>query len=281
MNLPGKKNRTRGGLLILIGVCLFLMLVSSFSPSFNSVLRNAVNKVLMPMQRGMNKMGSYFSSQMENLRDLKDVQEKAKRQEEELEFLRAENARLKLREKELSELRGLMKMQEQYPDYESLGAHIIGKSSGNYYQSFMIDRGEKDGVRIGMNVLANRGLAGRVTAVGDSYATVETIINSGQYVSAMSTRDGSHFLVSGNLKLYNSGFLGLEDAPITSGLERGDEVVTSNISDLYLPGLLIGYVESLETDSNQLTKTGTIRPVADFDTMDTVMVILTLKEKGE
>ena len=281
MNLPGKKNRTRGGLLILIGVCLFLMLVSSFSPSFNSVLRNAVNKVLMPMQRGMNKMGSYFSSQMENLRDLKDVQEKAKRQEEELEFLRAENARLKLREKELSELRGLMKMQEQYPDYESLGAHIIGKSSGNYYQSFMIDRGEKDGVRIGMNVLANCGLAGRVTAVGDSYATVETIINSGQYVSAMSTRDGSHFLVSGNLKLYNSGFLGLEDAPITSGLERGDEVVTSNISDLYLPGLLIGYVESLETDSNQLTKTGTIRPVADFDTMDTVMVILTLKEKGE
>ena len=281
MNLPGKKNRTRGGLLILIGVCLFLMLVSSFSPSFNSVLRNAVNKVLMPMQRGMNKMGSYFSSQMENLRDLKDVQEKAKRQEEEMEFLRAENARLKLREKELSELRSLMKMQEQYPDYESLGAHIIGKSSGNYYQSFMIDRGEKDGVRIGMNVLANCGLAGRVTAVGDSYATVETIINSGQYVSAMSTRDGSHFLVSGNLKLYNSGFLGLEDAPITSGLERGDEVVTSNISDLYLPGLLIGYVESLETDSNQLTKTGTIRPVADFDTMDTVMVILTLKEKGE
>ncbi|MBO4872384.1 MAG: rod shape-determining protein MreC [Lachnospiraceae bacterium] len=281
MNTQHKKNRPRGGLLILIGVCLFLMLVSSFSTSFNSVLRNGVNRVLMPMQRGMNKVGSYVFKRLEKLRDLEEIQEKTQQLEEELALLRSQNAQLKLKEKELNELQVLLKMQEQYPDYESLGAHVIGKSSGNYFQSFMIDRGSRDGVRIGMNVLAHGGLVGLVTAVGDTYATVETIINSGKYVSAMSTRDGSHFLVYGDLQLYSQGLLGLENASISSDLGTGDMVVTSNISDLYLPGLLIGYVESMKTDSNQLTRTGTVRPAADFDSLDTVLVILTVKEKGE
>ena len=281
MNVPHKKNRPRGGLLILIGVCLFLMLLSSFSPSFNSILRNGVNRALMPMQRGMNKVGSYVFDQIEKLHELQDIQEKAQLLEDEIALLRSQNAQLKLKEKELNELRSLMKMQEQYPEYETVGAHIIGKSSGNYYQSFMIDRGQQDGIQVGMNVLADGGLAGLVTAVGDTYATVETIINSGQYVSAMGTRDGSHFLIAGDLKLYESGLLSLQDAALGSGLETGDMVVTSNISDLYLPGILIGYVEELKTDSNQLTKNGTVRPVADFDSLDSVLVILTLKKQGD
>ena len=281
MNVPHKKNRPRGGLLILIGVCLFLMLLSSFSPSFNSILRNGVNRVLMPMQRGMNKVGSYVFDRIEKLHELQDIQEKAQLLEDEIALLRSQNALLKLQEKELNELRSLMKMQKQYPEYETVGAHIIGKSSGNYYQSFMIDRGQQDGILVGMNVLADGGLAGLVTAVGDSYATVETIINSGQYVSAMGTRDGSHFLIAGDLKLYESGLLSLQNAALGSGLEIGDMVVTSNISDLYLPGILIGYVEDLKTDSNQLTKNGTVRPVADFDSLDSVLVILTLKKQGD
>jgi len=278
MNENRRRNAPRGGLLILIGICLFLMLVSSFSPGFNNFLRGTISSVLMPMQRGMNQAGSYLFGRIEKWRELSQVQEANSQMAQELAQLRKENAALKLNEKELEELRILLDMKEQYPDYGTLGAHIIGKSSGNWFQSFMIDKGEKEGIQVGMNVLAGGGLVGIVTAVGDHYATVNTIINSGQYVSAMSTRSGGTFFVAGDLDLYSQGLLAIQNVSLDADLARGDMVVTSNISDIYLPGLLIGYVESIFADSNQLTRSGTLRPVANFDALDMVQVILTLKK---
>lgn len=61
----------------------------------------------------------------------------------------------------------------------------------------------------------------------------------------------------------------------------GDKVVTSNISDKYLPGILIGYISSINTDSNNLTKSGTLTPAVDFEHPEEVLVILELKQTVE
>ena len=132
-----------------------------------------------------------------------------------------------------------------------------------------------------MNVMAGGGLCGIVTSVGDHFATVSTIINDGQYVSAMTTHSVDSFIVAGDLTLYTEASLALQHIPLTADVRPGDTVVTSTISDVYLPGLLIGHVASVQTDPNQLSRTGVLRPVTDFDHMDTVLVITTLKEKGE
>ena len=58
----------------------------------------------------------------------------------------------------------------------------------------------------------------------------------------------------------------------------GDKVVTSNISDKYLPGILIGYISTIDDDSNNLTKSGTITPAVDFEHMNVVLVLLELKK---
>ena len=59
----------------------------------------------------------------------------------------------------------------------------------------------------------------------------------------------------------------------------GDKVVTSNISEQYLPGLLIGYISSISTDSNNLTKSGYFTPVVDFEHLNEVLVIKELKQQ--
>ena len=59
-----------------------------------------------------------------------------------------------------------------------------------------------------------------------------------------------------------------------------NKVVTSNISSNYLPGLLIGYIEDVQTDSNNITKSGTIRPYVDFEHLTNVLVITELKKKA-
>ena len=53
---------------------------------------------------------------------------------------------------------------------------------------------------------------------------------------------------------------------------------TSNISDKYLPEILIGYITTIESDSNNLTKSGTLTPAVDFEHLDEVLVITTLKQ---
>ena len=61
-------------------------------------------------------------------------------------------------------------------------------------------------------------------------------------------------------------------------VQAGDQIVTSYISDKYLQGILIGYIKDVSVDSNNLTKSGTITPVVDFEHIQEVLVILDKKE---
>ena len=54
--------------------------------------------------------------------------------------------------------------------------------------------------------------------------------------------------------------------------------MTSNISDKYLPGILIGYISSINKDANNLTKSGYITPAVDFEHLEEVLVILEQKQ---
>ena len=50
---------------------------------------------------------------------------------------------------------------------------------------------------------------------------------------------------------------------------------------MFLPGILVGYAKELTTDSNNVTKSGEIVPVAQFDNLQEVLVITQLKDGGE
>ena len=62
---------------------------------------------------------------------------------------------------------------------------------------------------------------------------------------------------------------------------EGDKIVTSNISDKYLPGILIGYISTINRDANNLTKSGYITPAVDFEHLEEVLVILEQKQTIE
>ena len=62
-------------------------------------------------------------------------------------------------------------------------------------------------------------------------------------------------------------------------INEGDKVITSNVSDRYLYGITIGYVTSIEQDSNNLTQTAHITPTVNFTDIKDVMVILDRKQE--
>ena len=64
-------------------------------------------------------------------------------------------------------------------------------------------------------------------------------------------------------------------------IEDGAEVVTSQISNKFLPGILIGYIKDLRKDSSNVTQTGYLSPVVDFTGLKMVLVITQVKDSEE
>ena len=133
-----------------------------------------------------------------------------------------------------------------------------------------------------MNVMAGSGLVGRIVDVGPNWAKVKAIIADDSNVSAMVLSSSDNMIVSGNLKLYASGVIEFEQLVDSDNVVvEGDKIVTSNISDKYLPGILVGYISTINQDSNNLTKSGYITPAVDFEHLEEVLVIMKLKQTIE
>ena len=157
---------------------------------------------------------------------------------------------------------------------------MIGKDSGNWFNTFIIDKGSKDGIEKDMNVIAGSGLVGIVTDVAPNYAKVKSIIDDTSSVSGMDLATSDNCIIRGNLQMMNENQeIELSDLKDTDDqVQAGDQIVTSYISDKYLQGILIGYIKDVSVDSNNLTKSGTITPVVDFEHIQEVLVILDKKE---
>lgn len=261
--------------------CIVLIAVTSINNSILTPLRTGVGYVLIPFQSGVNAIGT---SLYNHIRDFSTMQE-AQAENEELKGrvaeLTEENNRLQAEQYELERLRELYALDQDYMQYEKVAARVIAKDSGNWFQIFRINKGSNDGIKENMNVIAGGGLVGIVTDVGANYATVRSIIDDASRVSCMSMRSGDNCIVSGDLTLFQEGLLGLDHVKKEADIQEGDKIVTSNISDVFLPGILVGYATELTTDSNNVTKSGQIVPVAEFDNLQEVLVITRLKDGGE
>ena len=281
MKKKGSHYQPRFLLFTLVAVCVVLLIVSGVSSKVNNAARNVVNTVLVPMQNGLNSVGSMISDGIESLLELQSVQEENEQLQEEIALLREEITRYQLQVEELEEYQELLEMKEQYPDYDTIGAHVIGTNSSNWDKTVLIDRGSEDGIEVNMNVIAQGGLVGLVVSVTSNSSTVRLIIDQDCSVGGMALESQDTCIVTGSLDLEEEGLLLLSKIDKDADLEDDDKIVTSNTSSVYLPGILIGYATGLETDSNSLTKSGYLVPVVDFDHLDSVLVITTLKETGE
>ena len=270
-------------LLIMSGVCIIIMLLSFTLNISGGPLNAAAGYVFVPMQEEINKVGTWISDKAVNLKNLSDVMAENEDLQNQVDELTTELNTIKLEQYELDNLRELYNLDQKYPSYEKVAANVIGKNSGNWFNTFTIDKGSNDGIEVDMNVMAGSGLVGIVTDVGPNYAKVTSIINDTSKVSGMVTTTSDNLIVSGSLQKMNEDmvieFNNLNDKD--NEVSINDPVVTSAVSYNFQQGILIGYISSIETDSNNLTKSGTITPVVDFEHIENVMVITQLKQTGD
>lgn len=270
-------------LLILTGVCISAMLLSFTFNISGGPLNTVAGYVFIPMQNGINRIGSWLSAQADNLESLNVVMAENEELKKQVEELTAELNTVKLERYELENLRELYDLDQKYPGYDKIAANVIGKGAGNWFHTFTIDKGTNDGIEVDMNVMAGSGLVGIVTDVGPNYAKVKTIISDTSSVSGMVLTTSDNIIVNGSLQKMTENmtieFSGLNDRE--NEVNVGDPIVTSYVSYDYQQGILIGYIKEISTDANNLTRSGTITPAVDFEHIEEVLVILNKKQITE
>ncbi len=243
--------------------------------------KTVVGDVLSPMQRGINSVGEKISSQVELFRTKENLIEENKKLKKKVDELNYDNSVLATENNDLDTYRELYDLDQKYPDYPKVAATIISRDGNNWFHLFTIDKGREDGIKPDMNVIAGKGLVGIVSEVGSHYAKVRAIIDDKSNVSAMFEETGETCIVKGNMESIYNGYIDVNLINNSAKAQEGDAIVTSQISDKFLPGLLIGYVSNISDESDGLSKTAYLIPAVSFDKLKEVLIITTLKDSSE
>ena len=263
----------------MIVICLVLLIVSyRFSDSLGPV-KSVAGNVITPMQVGINRIGSFFTSKLDYLKKVDDLIAKNKELTDKLNEVSYENKLLLQGKYELDNFRKLYNLDQTYADYPKVAARVISKDTNNWYSKFKIDKGSDDGIKPGMNVMAGNGLVGIITKTGKNYADVRSIIDDSSNVRGMFLDNSETCTVKGNLKLLDEGHIEGTDIKKGSSIQDGYEVVTSYTSQKYHPGILIGYVSGIKVDPSNMTESGYLTPAVDFSKLDMVLIITREKEE--
>lgn len=277
-----RKNQTslssKHWLLILSLVCVLLMGLSLITDKVNGPLRAVANYTIVPMQNGINTIGTWLSDLTKNWDTLEELRAENEALQAKVDSLTVKINLLQQDKEELNRLRELYELDQYYSEYETVGARVTANDSGNWFSSFVIDKGSKDGIKVDMNVISGAGLVGIVTEVGPNWARVRSIIDDSSNVSGLILSTSDTCIVNGDLTLMQEGKIRFEQLPNNdTEIKEGEFVFTSHISNKYLQGILIGYISEVKVDANNLTRSGYIIPAVDFQHLQEVLVITSTK----
>lgn len=264
-----KKHIMRGGVLLLVVITIF----SSWKKLNATLLESAIGVVVTPFQDLTTGIYNWVDDSVTSARNKTNLKEENDQLKAQVAELLDENRRLSMYEEENEKLSALLKIAQKYADYESVGANIIAKGIGVWYDDFTIDKGTKDNVSANMVLIAPEGLVGKVVESGRVSSQAQSILDSRSSVPAMSVRTGDLGVVKGNYTLLQDGLCSMEYIDADAEIMVGDEIVTSHLSDIYPAGLAIGKVIDIETDTGGLTKYAVIEPYVDLKHLDTILVI--------
>lgn len=206
--------------------------------------------------------------------------------------IREENEKLKIENAELKEKNVNMEniiakedfLKNEYNLYlknkESLlSANVIALDSNSLLIRFNINKGSKDGVKVGDIIVQGtvgedentyiKAVVGKVIEVGYNWSKVSSLVDSSSNVSFNVVRTQSYGAINGQENNLLSGFMYKSDADIIVG----DKLVTSGRGGVFPSDLYIGEVTEVKSSENNLEKKISVKSPVDFTTLFRVFVI--------
>jgi len=276
--------RRRAVLAALVALSLFLLTAyfgESSSGPLHAVQRTTM-EVLAPIQEGANRALKPFRDLFGWFGDTLDAKEERDRAMAERNALRKQLADVTLQKRELEQLKGLDQINTTggLDDYEPVTARMIARSPSSWYQTFQINKGSSDGVRVNQPVVNDAGLVGKIKEVFDGNAVVMLLTDPEFGVSARSLKSDEPGSVSPAVGA--AGDLRFELVPNAREVKRGELIITAgtstsakvdDLTSLYPAGIPIGTVDRIETGEGELDRVIHVEPVAELRKLGIVEVL--------
>ncbi len=253
---------------LLLSIALTTLFSQKEEKSEAPLLQKSQLEVVGPFQKGSVKSIHsskgiwekylYLVNLKEENRLLREIIEELKQERLQLLEERAENYRLR-------PLLGFKKKIEK----PLLPAEIIGKDLSGWFQTFVIDRGGRDGIEEGMAVLSIQGIVGQVMEVSKSFARVLLITDPNSAVATLTQTTRARGIVEGN----GQDRCRLKYLHQSESIQQGELILSSGLDGVYPKGLAVGIVSWAEKKEAEIFQEVEIIPSVDFRKLEEVMVL--------
>ena len=262
----------RRGIIMILLVVMGFMFYEQYSGA-NLMIKSTLSRFITPLQSFVSQATQGISDYLYRVKLRSNI-------EYEYNQLKAQNDELVLRsllyeelEEENAQLRALLGEYDERAEMNPVLARVIASDSGNYFSTFTINKGKKDGVDTQMAVITSAGLIGYTYEVFDSISKVITVIDDQASLAALIESSRDQGAVKGTLgstgePLCRMYYLSADSVP-----RPGDRVITSGVGVSFPKGLLIGYVRestrAIEDNKHYIV----VEPAADFEHIENVLVL--------
>lgn len=158
---------------------------------------------------------------------------------------------------------------QRHASMQTLAANVIGRSTSNWYQGVVLNKGEDDGVRVEMGVITPAGVVGQIVKTAGSTSLVLLMTDPNVAVLGLVQRTRDEGIVQGT----SQSQVRMKYLPPLSSVEQGDVVVTSGLSGGFPRGVLIGEVARVQERAGDLFQTADIVPVVNFRQLEEVLIV--------
>lgn len=258
--------------MIFIGILWFSFSNYGSAPYFQQVTSDMTAVLGRAFSTPVNAINNFFS----DVNTLQDTFEENQRLKQEIDTIAENQAQLTTLKADNERLKEELELQVTLTDFTYLTGSVIARNPDMWIDQVVIDRGSSDGLEVGMSVMSNNGLAGRVTDVNPTSSKV----------TLLTTTDDTAVLTSAEIVLENETVFGVINGYDTnrnqlimdqiiaeSEIELGADVVTSGMGGLVPRGLLVGTVAEVTLDNHGLGQRVYIEPATNFKDIRYVTVI--------
>jgi rod shape-determining protein MreC len=254
-------------------IALSLAAIGILALALSGVFTSLTRLVVSPLT----SLQTWLSSQYQGVESFISASQDIRAVRQKNTELEAENARMQAQIVELQQqlveyeiLSALLEFARANPEHQYIGASVIGRDPSPFLNYIIINRGSDDGLRRGMPVVTQNGLAGRIVQVTATGARVSLITDPASRINVRVEPSRSSAVLTGSI----TGDLTLEEIPQDADVQPGNLILTSGLGGTYPANIIVGQVTSIRSRENALFQSASVQPVTDFEGLSIVLVIV-------
>ena len=234
-------------------------------------LRSYLSASLYPLQYLVNAPKNVQKNLSENLLGREEIINENQKLKEENLNLKSQMQQVYKLESENKRLYELMDSKPKTND-EYVFADIISTSNIRDKHQILINRGSKDGIKLGSSIVDSNGIIGHV--IRDQIFASEVLLISDleHAIPIEVVRTGLRSIAVGT---GDHTRLKINMLPVNSDIQKEDILITSGLGGRYPEGFPVGTVKNIKSNSGESFLEVEILPFANLKTINEVWIIIT------